>query len=173
MRILKKISMYVLVVLCCISCIGGKNTVTEERMKKSRPDLEYEIHSTELITGQDTVLMKELRYYKIRSALDGMVMMQQNHGENSKMLDGKYQSNIRSVVWETVGLLGDGVKYFVIVDGTETLKDYFVSIMVFDDNQKNCLSDSHPNKNQIIKHMVKAMRNMKYDKDAYLKFRSN
>ena len=63
-----------------------------------------------------------------------------NFGKWIKKTRGIHQKNMNSFIWENVKLLDENNNLFTVVaDGAETESDFFASIKIFDDTQKDCL----------------------------------
>lgn len=147
---MKKI-LWVLLSIIILSCSTSKID-----NKKNKP--EFEIVKTQIITNNDTISINELRFYKIHSAFDGMMLMYHNYGEWDTKINGKHQNNVTRFVWENVQLLDENSASFtVIADGTETLNQYFICLMVFDSEENDCFNENHPQRDQLIDLFVKKM----------------
>ena len=100
----------------------------------------FKVVTTPILVEKDTIYINELRFYKIKSARDGMKLMYLNFGKWNKKTKGIHQKNMNSFIWENVKLLDENNNLFTVVaDGTETETDFFASIKIFDDTQKDCL----------------------------------
>lgn len=138
-------SYYLLILLfCVISCSTSKSTAA------LKPYSDFEIIEFPLVLEKDTITLSELRFYKIQSALDAMKLMYLSYGDWSKKSQGRYQENINQIVWNNVKLLGNNENFTVIANGTETLNEYFTSLIVLDSKNEDCLNTSHPLKEKLI-----------------------
>lgn len=64
-------------------------------------------------------------------------------------------------MWQNVKLIdGDEATFTVIADGTETTKDYFACLMVFDSDGNDCFINGHTYQEQLIKTLVDTMNNI-------------
>ncbi len=109
-----------------------------------QPEKQYAVVRFSVPYENDTIQVNELRFYKIKSALDGTRVLYENYGKWSKKLRGKYQDNINRMVWEELKLLEGEERFTVITDGTETTSDYFTCISVFDAAGEDCFAPAHP-----------------------------
>ena len=131
----------------------------------------FKIVTTPILVEKNTIYVNELRFYKIKSAKDGIKLMYLNFGKWNKKIEGIHQKNIHSFIWENVKLLDENNNLFTVVaDGTETETDYFASIKIFDDTQKDCLKENYPYQQQLIKVLTTKMSNQKIKKVDYTIF---
>jgi len=148
----------ILVICTIISCTTtNKIFNTEGQSFKSNTDIPYAIVVDTVIKNLDTFYTSELRIYEIASSLDATKMMYKNYGDWSGEHKGKYQENINQCVWLDVDLNNDGRKYIVITDGTETLTEYFTSLIIFDSDTKNCFQYDYPKRQEMIDLVMEKM----------------
>lgn len=121
--------------------------------------LKMNIVDIDVAVATDTISYKELRFKKIRSALDTQFLMNRLYGDSDQIYVGFYQNNVNREVWNKVKLFNDYREFKVIASGTETGEDYFSCISVFDENNMDCLQDSHPDQIAILKLFAKEIRN--------------
>lgn len=165
--------LFLITILALISCKTLNQSNETLKKEKAIPSLKYEVHSTQLVTKSDTVYVDEIRFYNPKSALDCMIMMYSNHGKFDSKYDGKYQDNIKQKVWKNLDLFGDKKQYSIIADGTETMTEYFASLIIFDENQRNCLSKTHPDREKIIVYFLQKMQNLKQHNRIYSKVKDD
>ena len=60
--------------------------------------------------------------------------------------------------------------FTVVADGAETESDYFASIKIFDNTQKDCLNKNYPYQQKLIKVVTAKMSNQKTKKVDYTIF---
>lgn len=139
--------------------------------EKTRSSSRFEIVNTPVILDNDTININELRFYKIQSARDAMKLMYLNYGEWDRKIPSKHQENINRIVWKNVNLIDANDKaYTVIADGTETLKDYFACLIVYDSEGRNCFDDNHPDKEVLTNLFVKKMNGLDRSSSYYRLF---
>ena len=137
-----------------------------------KPYTDFKIVNVPIIVENDTVLLNELRFYKIQSAMDGMKLMYQNYGQWNKKINGMHQQNINKIVWENIKLIeGDNKTFTVVADGTETTSNYFACLMIFDSDENDCLMAEHPYKEKLIKLFVDKMGKIDKNSSIYRLFR--
>ena len=132
---------------------------------------QFKIVTTPILIEKDTIYINELRFYKIKSAKDGVKLMYLNFGKWNKKTKGIHQKNMNSFIWENVKLLDENNNLFTVVaDGAETESDYFASIKIFDNTQKDCLNKNYPYQQKLIKVLTAKMSNQKTKKVDYTIF---
>lgn len=156
---------FIIVLLCVLSCSSAKMKTD------SKATVEFEVVKTSLVIEKDTLTFNELRFYKVESALDAMKLMYLNYGKWNKKISGKYQSNINRIIWNDVKLFGDNEVFTVVADGTETLSDYFASLVVFDSEDKDCFNTGHPSRAKLINLFAAKMKSLDKNQSVYNLFR--
>ena len=132
---------------------------------------QFKIVTTPILIEKDTIYINELRFYKIKSAKDGVKLMYLNFGKWIKKTRGIHQKNMNSFIWENVKLLDENNNLFTVVaDGAETETDFFASIKIFDDTQKDCLLENYIYQQKLIKVLTAKMSNQKIKKVDYTIF---
>lgn len=145
-----------------IGCSSPKNSINK------LPYSKFEVTKVPIVFKNDTLSYNELRFYKIKSALDAMVMMYENYGRWNNKISSKYQNNINRIVWHNVKILPNQKETFtVIADGTETMENYFASLMIFDSNEKDCLDEKYPFKDEILNAMLYKFSKLKRKDSSY------
>lgn len=81
-----KNSVYTLFLFVILSCSSSKELATNEN--------DFKIVNTPFVVENDTIYINELRFYKIKSAFDGMKLMYQNYGPWDTQMGSFHQSNI-------------------------------------------------------------------------------
>ena len=67
----------------------------------------FKVVTTPILVEKDTIYINELRFYKIKSARDGMKLMYLNFGKWNKKTKGIHQKNMNGFIWENVKLLDE------------------------------------------------------------------
>ena len=140
---------------------------TKKNIVSKTPSLKYEVVEIPLIYDEDTLYVNELRLYNIQSALDAKVIMYYNYGKWDLVSSGKYQDNIKEHVWKRVKLLENEGAFFVSADGTETLDEYFASLIIVDTHNNDCLNPNYPLRNELIDLFVRKLANVKANRYNY------
>lgn len=89
---------------------------------------------------------------------------------------GKWTKEIRPniddrhpiLVWEKVKLFENENKlYTVYTNGDESWEEIYASALVFDENNNDCLSDSHLDKTKVIEYFSNGIKNLNNNDDFY------
>jgi hypothetical protein len=156
---------YFLFALFIFSCSSTKE------FSNNNTNSHFKIITKPILVEKDTIYINELRFYEIKSARDGMKLMYLSFGKWNKKTKSIHQKNMNSFIWENVKLLDENNNlYTVVADGAETETDYFASIKIFDDTQKDCLKENYPYQQQLIKVLTSKMSNQKIKKVDYTIF---
>jgi hypothetical protein len=92
----------------------------------------------------------KLQLVNIKSALDSQKLMYLEFGMWNESRIGLYQKNISQKIWKNIDLFKNGKTYTIIADGTETLEDYFSTIIIYDSDNIDCLNPDYPLRVEII-----------------------
>lgn len=117
----------------------------------------------------DNLLLNELRFYKTKSALDVSKLCYDSFGKWNSKIAGKHQDNINTFIWEKKYINGN--PYTLLADGTETQKESFSCLMVFDKNGLDCFKNNHPKKEELIEFFAYKMKGINRSKTSYLIFK--
>ena len=63
-------------------------------------------------------------------------------------------------MWEKVDLFSDGKKYIVFTNGIEEWKHIYASVMVFDENEIDLLSDNSKEKEKLTNFFAESIKNL-------------
>ena len=174
-KLIMKNSIYTLLAILFLSCSTFKYTPTDKHVSIKRHHLpEFKIVNTPLpiINSDSTIYVNELRFFRIRSAMDGMKLMYENYGSWDKKIHGTHQKNMHRIIYENVKLIDNiDEEFTVIASGAESTTDYFACLMVFDTAGKDCFKATHPYREQLTKILVEKMRNINHNSSEYRLFR--
>jgi hypothetical protein len=146
----KTISILILFLIC--SCSSTKIKSNFESRKVS-----YEIVEVSMISEKDTILLNELRFYNISSARNTIQMITDTYGNSDIELDGRYQNNLSQRLWKSKKILDNNKLYTISASGAENGVDYFASLVVFDNENRDCLIEIYPDRQAIIDFFVDKM----------------
>ncbi len=138
---------------------------TKQNEKEAK--LEFEVVEVPMVVDNDTIIVNELRFYEIANALQSMQLNYDKHGKWNSVINGRYQSNVPQLIWTNVKILNQNETFTVSACGTETMSEYFSGIMVLDENNRDCFSENHPNRDQLIAYFSSNMRNLKSESEFY------
>jgi len=144
---------------------------TTNKAINSESYTQFEIHKTQITGNINKDIINELRFYKIESSKDAMQLVYQNYGKWNEKFDGKYQANINQIVWRHLKLLNTEETFTVIADGTETMTNYFASLIVYDSNNKDCFDKNHPLREKLTNLFASKMNKLVVNKSLYRLFK--
>lgn len=153
---------FAIVVFVIISCSSRKKLID-----KNAYNLEWNIEEVNIISAAGSTKINELRFHEVNSAKDAMILMFQNYGKWDKKAEGKYQDNIKQLVWENLNVLNDGHMFTVITDGTETESNYFASLVIFDSDGKDCLRWGSPLRDELTNLFLEKMKTLEIRSGVY------
>jgi len=107
--------------------------------------------------GKDTILVTEIRFYKISSALNTQQVLYDKFGKWNQKTISKYGNRMNQLVWINKSLFKDNHQFTILADGVETKTDYYASMILFDTNFKDCINPSHPLSKLVIKKLTEMM----------------
>ena len=137
------------------------------KQKKEEAKIEFEVVEVPMVVENDTIIVNELRFYEIANALQTMQLNYDKHGKWNTEMNGRYQFNVPQLIWKNVKLLDQNQNFTVSACGTETMAEYFSGVMVLDENNRDCLSENHPNKDELIEYFASNMRMLKSESEFY------
>jgi len=154
---MKKISTVLILIISCACSTSKPQTDNSFNRDISFETAEFEVVQVPIISEGDTLILNELRFYTIRSALNSIQMISGIYGDRDLELDGRYQSNLPQMIWKRKKILNNDELYTISACGTETGTEYFASIAVFDSQNKDCLQLNHPHRKELIDFFVGEM----------------
>ncbi|MDX1773348.1 hypothetical protein DFR65_102114 [Oceanihabitans sediminis] len=159
-KILSIISLFLI-----ISCSSSQKVVKEAKCPKIYKNKYTEILSEkyETIYNNDTISFNEIRFECVFSAFYSHKVMFDKFGKWDKTI---YPSNKKHpiLVWEKVELFSNGEKYNVYTNGMEEWKHIYASVMVFDENNKDLLSNESTQKERLTNYFADLIKNHKTEK---------
>ncbi|QIE58660.1 hypothetical protein G5B37_03515 [Rasiella rasia] len=138
---------------------------------KADRKVDYEVVQVPIVQENDTIISNELRFYEITSALNSMQLMYDNFGKWDLTLAGRYQHNVPQLIWKNVDLIGNGNKYTISANGTETTSDFFTSFVILDQKGNDALTEKNESRNAIIDYLRLRMRKLGSAKEFYSIYR--
>lgn len=135
----------VILFLVCGSKIYAQQSEKCDFILKSNKFSKAEIMPVQSIVGQDTITINELRFMcTICSCTTKQIMFNQ-FGKWNKSLPNK------TLIWQNVKLFDDrNTRYTIAATGNESYQSLYSSVMVFDENHRDVLSENSEEKQQII-----------------------
>ena len=150
---MKSLAMLLLSVVGCIAVSCSSSQIKPTTKEPAR----YEVTLVGIVNDIDTTQVNEFRMLKPKGAHNTSDMMTKHYGEPMARYEGLYQGNIKRQVWKNIPLLGDHKTYTVITDGVESRTAYFTSLIIFDQDQKDGLASTHPDRAALLAAITEKM----------------
>jgi len=141
-----------------------------QKVRTANP--EFEVVQVPIVNQNDTIILNELRFYRISSAVNFMQLFYDEYGKWDLVIDGRYQSNVPQLIWKDIKLTDDHETYTISTCGTETHTKYFASVVVLNKEDIDCLSLEYPKRQIIIDFLVSKMRSLGSSKEFYQEYRT-
>ncbi|WP_339919856.1 hypothetical protein [uncultured Flavobacterium sp.] len=123
------------------------------------------------ISNNDTIKFNEIRFECVFSALYTHKVMFDKFGKWDKEIYPN-NSNLPILLWENVDLYSNGKKYNVFTTGLEEWKHIYASVMVFDNNYIDLITDDSLEKENLINYFSDLIKkNKTYRKNFYEEYR--
>ncbi len=152
-----------------LSCSSSQKVVKET---KWCPKI-YENDFTEIlnekyktINNNDTISYNEVRFECVNSALYTHKIMYDKFGKWNNAI---YPSNRKHpiLMWEKIDLFSNGKEYTILTNGLEEWKHIYASVMVFDKNETDLLSNSSEEKEAITNLFTDFIKNHNTEKKDF------
>ncbi|MBS1548361.1 MAG: hypothetical protein JSS94_00665 [Bacteroidetes bacterium] len=112
--------------------------------------------------------LNKLKFNAVYSAMYTQKVMYDKFGKWSKEIRPNNEWRHPILVWEKVKLFDDENKlYNVYAHGEEEWEEIYASVLVFDENQNDCLKENSPNKNKVTIFFAKGIQNLNSNEDFY------
>ncbi|PWH82505.1 hypothetical protein DIS18_09645 [Algibacter marinivivus] len=158
-------STILLIIFIILSCSTSKKVAKEIKC----PEI-YENNFTQIrfekltsISENDTTKINEMRFKCVHSAFYTHKVMYDKFGKWDKEIYLKKNTH-PILMWEEVNLFSNGKKYRVISNGIEEWKHIYASVMIFDKNDNDLLSDTSEEKEILIKYFGDLIKNNDIEK---------
>jgi len=151
-----------------LSCTSQKNISQNEKVKCPKI---YKNNFTKIlnekyvtIVDNDTISYNEIRFECVFSSFYTQKVMFDRFGKWDKEIYSKNRKH-PVLVWNDIDLLSNGNEYIVIAYGIEEWKQIFASVMIFDKEEKDILSDLDKRESitKLFSKMIKKNKTRKRD----------
>ena len=178
---MKNIAVLILFGIGILSCSSSKTISNDEngigiRKKTSNPNTPYiykngyrdfEITPTLTVNENDSTYINELRFNAVFSSMYTKKLMFDEFGKWDKEIRPNNERH-PILVWENKRLFNKENKtYSIAASGIESKKEMYASVIVFDSENRDCLSETHPKKDSIINYFSNGIINLKSDRMFY------
>ena len=178
---MKKIFYLLVLILFSSSCIaqnkGRKEKGVGSPQKTKNPNtpyiykngyLNYTILKIPVIQKNDTTNLNELKFNAVFSAMYTQKVMYDKFGKWTKEVRPNGNDRHPILVWEKVKLFDNENKLFsVYANGEENKNEIYASVLVFDENNKDCLNDTSLNRAKIIEYFSNGIKELNENQDFY------
>lgn len=183
---MKKITLIIFLIITTLSCTSSKidsikrNSVGVKK-RTSNPNTPYiykngfkdfEIKQVLSINGKDSTYINELRFNAVFSAMYTKKLMFEKFGKWDKEV---WTDDCRHpvLIWEKRNIFGDnGESYSIAANGVENKMEMYASVIIFDNNNQDCLTNNSPKKDYLITYFSNGIKNLSSSKkfsEAYWK----
>ena len=133
---------------------------------------DYKIVEIPVIQTTDTLTLHELRFNAVFSAMYTKKLMYEQFGMWDKMLTPNSRDYPVIVVWKKKKLFADSNKlYTVYASGVESREEMYASVMVYDENNSDCLNESSVEKEKLINYFAHGIHNLNQRSDFYILYK--
>ena len=129
--------------------------------------LNYKIVKIPVVQNSDTINLNELKFNATFSAMYSKKVMFDKFGKWTKEVRPNNEKH-PILVWDKVKLFDDDNQLFTVyANGDENWNEIYASVLVFNLDQKDCLSEESNYKEKIIAYFSNGIQNLKDDKKFY------
>ena len=129
--------------------------------------LNYDILKIPVSQKNDTIYVNQLRFNAVLSAMYTKKAMYERYGIWTKEIRPNNESH-PILVWENVKLFdNEGRTFTIYANGNENWNEIYASVLVFDNNKRDGLSEDYPDKNRIINFFSNSIKNLNDKNDFY------
>lgn len=126
----------------------------------------YTIVQIPTLMDKDTIKLNELRFHAVSGAGYTKKVMFENFGRWSKEI--WFEGNQNLLVWENVKLFEDEIElYTVSASGLESMEQMYASVIVFDAQNRDCLSNGSMKKEKVTGYFAQGIQNLSEDRTFY------
>lgn len=178
---IKKTNIVILLSILLVSCSSKINKKNEEKgmgikHKTENPNIPYiyengyknfEIKKIQTIQDKDTSTISELRFNAVFSAFYTKKLMFDKFGKWTNVI---YLNNDRHpiLIWENVKLFDTKNKvYSVATNGVESWEEMYASVIILDNNNNDCLTQTNSEKDSIIHYFSNELIKLDTNKKFY------
>lgn len=160
---------YIIIIFFIVSgCSSSQKVIKETKCPKIYKNDFTEILNEKYVTisNNDTVKFNEIRFECVYSAFYTHKVMFDKFGKWDKAI---YPSNENHPIlkWENVDLYSNGKKYTVFTNGMEEWKHIYASVMIFDKNGTDLLSNESSEIDSLTNYFADLIKKHKIDKKDF------
>jgi hypothetical protein len=159
---------FTFLIFIVFSCSSSQKIIKKERCTKIYKNGYTKIlnEKYETISVNDTTTFNEVRFECVYSALYTHKVMFDKFGKWDKAI---YTNNKKHpiLMWKKVDLFSNGKKYNVFTNGIEEWEHIYASVMVFDENETDLLSNDSSEKEGLTNYFADSIKNLEGDKKDF------
>jgi len=159
---MKQIILLTILITIILSCSTSKITSNQGNRNEN-----YEIKPVLTVNGNDSTYINELRFNAVRSAMHTKKLMYDKFGKWDKEI---WINNDRhpTLLWEKRKNFGEnGGFYSIATSGEESKKEMYASVIVFDNENQDCLTESSPKKEFLINYFSNGIKSLSSNREFY------
>lgn len=157
----------ILFLLTMFNCASSNSTFKYKCSKFYKNNFKTTtIKKYKTIFNKDTIAFNEIRYGCVNTAFKTSKIMFDKFGKWDKEI---YPTNLNSpiLLWEKVDLFSNGIEYKVYTNGDEKKGNIYASIMIFDGNNNDLLTEKSLEKSKFINYFGNLIKENKHKGDDF------
>lgn len=129
--------------------------------------LNYDIVESSVVKKSDTINLNELKFNAVFSALYTQKVMYDKFGKWTKEIRPNNKKH-PILLWENVKLFEDENKLFTVyANGDENWEEIYASVLVYDDENNDCLNEDSLLRDKILQYFSNSIENLSDNKNFY------
>jgi hypothetical protein len=178
---MKRIILLTILIITILSCSSSKGNSDKGngvgiKRKTSNPNMPYiykngyenfEIIPVLTVHQKDSTYINELRFNAVFSAMYTKKLMYEKFGRWDKEI---WINNDRhpTLLWEKRKIFGEnGEAYTIATSGEESRKGMYASVIVFDNENHDCLTENSPKREFLINYFSNGIKRLSSSKEFY------
>ncbi|WP_053992272.1 hypothetical protein [Mangrovimonas sp. TPBH4] len=167
---------YILTSICLsllLTCASHKATKDNKCPKIYKNDFKEILHEKyKTVYNNDTIAFNEIRFECVYSPFSTHKVMYDKYGKWNREI---FPSNSKHpiLVWENIDVFSNGKKYTILTNGLEEWKYVYASVMVFDENETDQLSDTSPVKVSLTNFFADLIQNNNSENEEFYEIYGN
>jgi len=183
--IMKKFILLILIGIGMVSCSSTKQVPNEQdgneigaqlKVKTQNPNIPYiykngsnrmDVNPILSVKADDSTYVNELRFNAVYSAMYTKKVMYDHYGKWDREI-WPQEAKHPTLIWENRKLLESQEKLFsVAAYGTESRQELCASVMIFDSENRDCLTEKSETKDALIDFFASGIRDLSTNKRFY------
>lgn len=176
--IMKQLILLILIGIGMVSCSSTKKVPNEQdgneigvqlKVKTQNPNIPYiykngfnrmDVNPILSVKADDSTYVNELRFNAVYSAMYTKKVMYDHYGKWDREIWPK-EAKHPTLIWENRKLLESQEKFFsVAAYGTESREELCASVMIFDSENRDCLTEESETKDALVDFFATGIRDL-------------